>query len=357
MQLLDAVRLLAAAGVIVAHVTTELFPQTPLWAIGSFSVPFYLFAALYFTVRSFKKDPGRSIISYLLGRLLKLYLPFLFWNVAYDVMHLVKYPGASLSSPLRLAWAATYAHLYFLPLLAVATFAVVLLIRPILFSVAFRIGMTVLLIAGAVFFTWFVALPELSDDPDTTVLTIYHVIRTLPPTLIAMAFAIWVGTRDRAFRVGPKTGLLGAALMLMALAQQVQYGPQPLMRTLSGFGLILVAFTPFYASSLKPIAALGRYSYGIYLSHVAFIRIALTVTNHYGLPQNEILAVGVGLFAFVCGALFSVILAQSRWTSWIVGCDVGTTKRVKKGPTTRPAVSPQRTARLQTPDRLENVPH
>lgn len=358
-QLLDAVRLLAAAGVIIAHVTTELFPHSPLWALGSFSVPFYLFAALYFTVRGFRKDPGRTIPSYLLGRLLKLYLPFLFWNVAYDVMHLVKYPDSPMSSPLSLAWAATYAHLYFLPLLAAATFLVVLFIRPILASSVFRIMLSVLALSGAVYSTWFIHLPEVDADTDPSIQTLYHFVRTLPPTLFAIVFAIWVGTRDRPLRVPPKLGLLGLALMLAALATQVQFSPHPMMRTLSGFGLILIAFTPFYAKSLRPVAALGRYSYGIYLSHVAFIRIALTVTSHFGVPQNELLAIGVGTFAFVCGALLSVVLAQSKWTSWIVGCDVGTSRGAGSDHLVKqihPAVSPLRTASLQTPNPLENAP-
>lgn len=351
MQLLDSVRLLAAIGVIISHVTTELYPHNPLWAVGSFSVPFYLFAALYFTVRGFKKDPERQTGSYLLGRVLKLYLPFVLWNFAYEIMHTLKYPDVPMTSPTTLLWGATYAHLYFLPLLGATTLLVVLLMKPILASRAFRIGCSLVLVALALTSTVYWQPSPLSDDPPASEQTIHHVLRTLPAALIAIVFAMWAGTRDKALRVSPKVGLLGVALMLITLTYQIQFQPNPLLRTASGFGLVLIAFTPFYAASLKPIAAVGRHSYGIYLSHVAFIRIGLNVAAYLGIARSLPLAIGVGCFALVGGAVLSMFLARSKWTSWIVGCDVGSSKTAS-----RVASSLPQTARPQTPDPLASGP-
>lgn len=367
MQLLDSVRLLAAVGVIVAHIMTELYPGDPLWIVGSFSVPFYLFVALYFTVRGFKKDSDRGVGRYLIGRLIKLYLPFLVWNVAYELMHLVKYPDDPLPSPVTLLWAATYAHLYFLPLLMIATTIVVLSIRPILASVGFRIGLSVVMAAIGAFAAYGAQLPELPSDPSPQIETLWHMHRTIAPACIAVIFAIWAGTRTSRFVVPLKTGLLGLALMMVALAFQVQYSPHPMWRSLSGFGLVLIAFTPFYTPVLKPAAWLGRYSYGIYLSHIAFIRIAMTAANYFDLPRNDLFAIGVGVFAFTCGAVMTIILSQSKWTAWIVGCDVSPKRRERSVASTirvpsealvTPAiVSPPQTVRLQTPDPIQNVPH
>ncbi len=356
MQLLDSIRLLAAVGVIVSHVTTELYPHSPLWAVGSFSVPFYLFVALYLTVRGFKKDPERAVVPYLLGRILKLYLPFLVWNVAYELMHLVKYPGARMTSPSLLLWAATYAHLYFLPLLLIATLVVTLLVRPIIASAAFRVLLSILMVAAAAYCTWFMKLTPLADDPMPAEQTIYHIERTLPSTFLAIVFAIWAGTRERAFRVSPKAAMLGVALMLAALSFQIAQRPEPILRSLSGFGLVLIAFTPAWFAILKPAATIGRNSYGIYLSHVAFIRIGMTLAQHFGIPRDLELAFAVGVFALICSTLLSMTLAHSKWTSWIVGCDVGDSKPQKK-PRPPVTLSPLQTARLQTQDRLENVPH
>jgi peptidoglycan/LPS O-acetylase OafA/YrhL len=355
MQLLDSVRLVAAVGVIISHVTTELYPDSPLWAMGSFSVPFYLFAALYFTVRGFKKDPQRQTGTYLLGRVLKLYLPFVVWNFAYEIMHKLKYPQIPMTSPSTMLWGATYAHLYFLPLLGVATLVVVLLMKPIQRSPLFRVALSVILVALAILSTMLWQPAPLSIDPPADEQTIHHVLRTLPSALLAIVFAIWAGTRSKPLHVSPKAGLLGVALMLTTLTYQIQFEPQPILRTLSGLGLVLIAFTPFYSPNLKPVAMIGRYSYGIYLSHVAFIRIGLNLAAHFGIPQGLSLAIGVGCFALISGALLSMILAQSKWSSWIVGCDVGTSTRDSS---VSPATSsPPQTARLQTPDRLENVPH
>lgn len=352
MQLLDAVRLVAAVGVIVSHVTSELFPGNLLWAIGSFSVPFYLFAALYFTVRGFKKDPDRSSGGYLLGRIARLYLPFLVWNVAYEVMYKLKHPEMPMQPLPNLLWAASYAHLYFLPLLGCATALVVLLMRPIQSSLAFRVGLTVVLTIGAVACASFWQ-PAPPFQPTPIEQTIFQVQRALAPAMLAIVFAIWAGTRAKAFAVGPKIGLLGCALMLAALASQIRVD-HPLMRALSGFGLVLIAFTPAHFAVLRPVAAIGRYSYGIYLSHVAFIRVAFMIANYFAFGTSVGLAVAIGLFSLVGGAILSVLLARSKWTAWIVGCDIGKSERATLT-TPAPSSLPQ-TAPLQTPDRLENVP-
>ena len=92
LPLLDSARTFAAIGVIAAHVHRRVVsPATRLKLIGTYAVPFYLFVALYFTVRGLTRDASRDLsTSYLIGRVdQSCIVPFIVWNITYDVMHIV----------------------------------------------------------------------------------------------------------------------------------------------------------------------------------------------------------------------------------------------------------------------------
>src|SRR3954462_7074517 len=124
---LDAMRCLAAAGVVFVH-SIQSPRLIPFAEIGHLSVPFYLFVALFMLGRSSEREPQRSGRAYLIGRFKRLYLPFLLWSVIYGIARSVKRVTVSGQSPLELSprifWSGTQYHLWFLPfLLAVSVIA------------------------------------------------------------------------------------------------------------------------------------------------------------------------------------------------------------------------------------------
>jgi len=79
---LDAARFVAAVAICWLHScdSPELRDSR---VIGTFGVPFYVFAATFFLARGFWRDPQRLLTTYYASRFRRLYLPFLAWSAIY----------------------------------------------------------------------------------------------------------------------------------------------------------------------------------------------------------------------------------------------------------------------------------
>src|SRR5262245_31367016 len=121
---LDAARLVALIAIIFIH-TVESPELRRVSLIGTFGVPFYLFAALYFQARSFRRNPHRPFHRYVADRIYRLYLPFLAWSAIYlvarDLKHLFIVRDGAVHASVPELWIGTAHHLWFLPLLLVVT--------------------------------------------------------------------------------------------------------------------------------------------------------------------------------------------------------------------------------------------
>lgn len=339
LPLLDAARTFAAIGVIAAHVLDELFPQSRLKLVGTYAVPFYLFVALYFTVHGLTRDASRSIGTYVVGRVMKLYLPFLAWNAAYDVMHHVAHHGNSTQTPMTLLpWAAFYTHLYFLPFLLIVTVVTALIARPLSVRPTARRIVTVgLVIAGCLIGCG--PQPTWLDDPmRIDHKTLWNAYKAIPAALFAMAFALNVGLRPTRFKTSGLVAIAGISLCVACVFIQYRFGPFPLLRSASGFGLAMAAFSTFDHPLLRPIAWAGRLSFGVYLSHVVFIRIAMAALGTHLVGAPVVGSIAVGAFAFVGGLAFSMAISRFAWTRWIIGCETDVQKPADR--TAMPAVCP-----------------
>jgi peptidoglycan/LPS O-acetylase OafA/YrhL len=328
--MLDVARLVAAAGVIAAHVIDEFFPGNPAWVFGSFAVPFYLFVAIYFTVRGFSGNDNRAVGPYLRGRVIKLYVPFLLWNVIYDVFHVLYHPGERMTPLWQIAWAAVYTHLYFLPFLLGVTILLGVAVRPLLRSPS-RLyiavaALTVLAIVVA-------CGPQpvwLADLQNITHETLWNFYRAIPSACLAACVALLLAR----FRIVPRSSAViaffGLTLTLACLFLEYRFGQQGLLRAGSGVGVALIAFSTLRASWLAPLAAMGRLSFGVYLSHMLVIRIVVAFAHGFDWPRDARVAVVVGVAALVGGLAISGALASSRWTRWMIGCESPAKRRPAK---------------------------
>ena len=90
--------------------------------------------------RRLDRDRDRSLPSYLVGRIRKLYLPFIVWTVAYALLTYIKNRHQGFQFPLHYFWTGSYTHLYFLPLLLACTTVLALLVRGLNFSMSAGVG-------------------------------------------------------------------------------------------------------------------------------------------------------------------------------------------------------------------------
>ncbi|MBC7785213.1 MAG: acyltransferase [Burkholderiales bacterium] len=328
--LLDGARLLAAAGIVWAHVSatesgTHLYPA--LSPLGTFGVPFYLFIAMLFMARGLTRDPQKTFRQYFLSRLLRVYVPFLAWSAIYIVLAEAKFvlqDGHLHSQPWSTFYAGGHQHLWFLPFLMVMTMIGAVLVRTLEHRAHLRVAVAVgCVIAGAV--VCFVPEPGWISlrGPDGDLEFWRFAFRALPSAFWATAFALMFATKGSLPRTRPSVAIAGAGIFILALLAMHWLEPLRPLRGLAGFGLVLVALLPAFSTArggaLEQFGSLGRYSYGVYLSHVVFVRIFVLWAQRFGIePTAWLIAME---FAVVLGASLglSIVLSRSRYTRWLLG--------------------------------------
>jgi peptidoglycan/LPS O-acetylase OafA/YrhL len=323
-QMLDACRAIAGMAIVWCHVATTFNDPgaDTSWIVGTFGVPFYLFVALYFVATGLLRDRSRALGPYLIGRVKKLYLPFLVWTFAYAALTYVKNRHEGWHFPANYFWTGSYTHLYFLPLLLACTVVLSLIVRPAARSTPLRLGMIALLI-GAALAIGFIDVPQslvTVDDRDYITATTRNYLRAAPPALAAIAFALHFGRSARRLVVPASVAIAGMVTTVACVVGQMIGKPTMLARALSGMGWTLLAFGPWQALALRPLAVIGRHSFGIYLCHVAFIRAADAVITRFSIPRDYVpMQAGVFVVSFVGALVLSACLARWRATEWIVG--------------------------------------
>lgn len=324
--LLDSARLLAAAGIVWAHVSAtesgaHLYPA--LSPLGTFGVPFYLFVAMLFMARGLTRDPHKTLRQYFLSRLLRVYVPFLAWSAIYVLLAEAKFvlqDGHLHSQPWSTLYAGGHQHLWFLPFLMVMTMLGAILVRLLKHRPHLRTAVAIgFIIGGAII--GFVPEPGWISlrGPDGDLEFWRFAFRALPSACGATAFALLFAMKGSLPRTTAPLAITGAIVFVLALLAMHWLEPLRPLRGLAGFGLVLVALLPARVGALEHVGSLGRYSYGVYLSHVVFVRIFVLWAQRFGLePTAWLIAME---FAVVLGAslALSIVLSQSRYTRWLLG--------------------------------------
>jgi surface polysaccharide O-acyltransferase-like enzyme len=351
--LLDAARAVAGALIVWCHVNTTFYTGEDAsysWIAGTFGVPFYLFVALMFCVVSFARDPGQSTGAYLVGRVKKLYLPFLVWSGVYLALTFLKTRSFS---ELGLSWTMLFSgsreHLYFLPLLLICTTVLALIAKRVIKSEQLSLTLGIPMAAAGLFIAFLdlprglhTAHPADGSRGSDFAIAMMNYYRALPAALWAMAFALYFGRSGRRLQTAGIVGVMGGVVTVVCIVGQIIGKPNMLARSLSGIGWMLLACAPWNWSWLKPLAIVGRHSFGIYLAHIAFIRVAVMVIERRGIELSLPLELLVFAFAFVGSFVLSVVLSKSPLTDWMVGYDaVKVRSTLGKPPVMREVSVPQ----------------
>lgn len=324
--MLDAMRLVATAGVIWAHC-----PGTGPWRqwglLGRFGVPFYLMAAILFMTRSFAKNPDRSVISYLALRARRVLIPFLAWDAIHYLFSEAK--RVVLNQPPRV-WNASELiqgvsfHLWFLPFLFMVTVIAAPSIRLALRNRA--VWMVTTLLFSILGFAFLIIKEPywLTMDRDLAPTVVFHNFwEALPAAMFAIPMAL-LFCKPLPHRTASIMGWVGLVVCIsgsvaLALAGYT-YDHWLWFRTFSGIGLLFMALCPLRGSFIRWMGYWGRMSFGIYLCHM----IVMTMV-HLALNKLHVNPVSPAADVFVFVTTFAGSSVMTWWMSryaalaWIVG--------------------------------------
>jgi peptidoglycan/LPS O-acetylase OafA/YrhL len=320
-QTVDAARFVALLGIVFIH-TVESPELAPYAAIGTFQVPFFVFLSLYFQVRSFRGEPQRPLGAYAWGRIQRLYTPFLAWSVIYLVARNLKKllldQGAWVTPQWCDAICGTAHHLWFLPFLTVIAIAFAGLNR-----LGARYPMLRAPIAGAAVLAGLMLVtaprPQWLNQPSGAVYCLFQAWRALPSAFLGLGVAWILSGMDLRTPFARGAGIAGLFLTAGAVFSQIRFGYSRPERTLSGLGWALVALSGWHRSWVPHLAALGKYAYGAYLSHVLVIETVQALAHSAGVGPS----VALDAFTFamgVAGAFWiAIVLGRHRRLAWLNG--------------------------------------
>jgi peptidoglycan/LPS O-acetylase OafA/YrhL len=315
--MLDVMRLIAAYAIVWLH-----SPQSPDFArataIGRFAVPFFTAAAVFLTWEGLARQPRRSAGQYAKSRFQRIYVPFMAWSViylAFKASKAILLPNQPNDFPgVDVLWLGSFYHLWFMPFILVTTLTVFFLGRVVIGQGGRELAsVPVCLILG-----WVIAwLP--ADRESLSVGFCQLAADALPAAFWGVGFAIaWQRGAANWLR-RPSVGCAALAVAVLCLATDAWLLRNRLAENLAGVALLIFALADWRLPQLDRLARLGALAYGIYLSHLLFIKTLQAARAKLAIPETLMVVLGVFTIAAASSTLLAWCLSRSRWTRWLVG--------------------------------------
>ncbi len=319
---LDAGRLVALIAIIFIH-TVESPELQRVSLLGTFGVPFYLFASLYFQARSFRRHPNRLLHQYIADRFFRLYVPFLVWTAIYllarNAKHLFLVRDGAFSGGVFYLWTGGAHHLWFLPLLFIVTIFSAALGRLCAGNESLRWWVIVI---SAVIGTVLAVVPRpawLNYINGEEAVFFLQCWKALPSAFLGLSLAWWLAWDCDDHLFSPALGCAGLLLTIAMLSNQIVNGYSRIDRTLSGLGWLLAAMAAWRGPWVSWMARIGRLSYGIYLAHVLVVEGVQTVAHRAGIGASIGLDLVTMTAAFFGALAITIVISRSKHLRWING--------------------------------------
>ena len=315
----DLARLFAAYAIIWIHTPrSEALAWTTF--LSRFAVPFFVFATIFFVFESLRRNPDKNFGQYSVGRILRIYVPFMAWNVVYLLFKGAKsillpdqpneYPG------IELLWTGSFYHLWFMPFILMVSLVAFLVAKMTLPLKRAGGGVVTALFLGMAIV---LSLVPLSTGASEYAMLIFN---ATPAVLMGISLAIFYGLtasgkKDHLLEHRVVT-VLGLLLFVGATATLFYTGHNRLLETLAGLGFMLMALAPLQAAWAARLAKLGGLAYGIYLSHLLLIKVVEAVASKAKIPICWELDLVTFIFAAVGSTLLAWLLSRWKVTKWLV---------------------------------------
>jgi peptidoglycan/LPS O-acetylase OafA/YrhL len=184
---------------------------------------------------------------------------------------------------------------------------------------AARKGVAISFFMGAAIVT-FIPEPLWIDRLRNTDFFWHYAWRATPIALIAIGLALLTAVHGRLPRTPKWLACVSAIVFIATLVAMYHFEKVTPLRQVAGLACLAIALHPVRGSwILERIGIVGRHSYGIYLSHVIFLRFVVLYADRRGIPPSITLDLAAFAFAFIGAATLSMLLAQSKLTRWTLG--------------------------------------
>ena len=323
----DSARLVAAAGVVWTHTlyVSNRGPWSDGWEdAGRFGTAFFAIAAVFFMVRGVRTNPGRAFAPYAVARFRRLYVPFLAWTAIYLLLRnarrlLSGAPTLVAPEPAHLL-NGEGPQLWFLPfalLVCVGGFplARAMLRRPPWAS----------FVAGMLAGLGLAVLPEQDfEGYGGAGRFLERAWEVLPAVAFGFALAALdaglAGRPDGAGEWAGRGSVAGIILFATATASVLLLEFTVLAKNLAGLGLFMAAMAaaPAQGKHLAWVGTVGRFGFGIYLIHPAFMWAGKWAAAACGVAPSQPTDVGVVVFAIAGSAGVASLLHRRAATRWLV---------------------------------------
>jgi peptidoglycan/LPS O-acetylase OafA/YrhL len=289
--------------------------------LGRFAVPFFTAAATMFAWQAGAR-PGRGVSTYARSRFVRIYVPFLAWSGIYLAFKGVKallLPSEPNDFPgLELFRLGSFYHLWFMPFILLVTLAVFCLARGLAAEAGparSALGEAVVLVLALGASWQLVWLPAARSD--TTVGFGQLAIDALPSACWGLALAIVHGRGGVQWLRRRRASIACLVVSLTLTLWLCELGRNRLVENLSGVALLAFALCDWTSPVLGRIARLGPLAYGIYLSHLLFIKTLEAVGAKLHLPSSLLTSLFIFVLAVAGSTLLAWTLSRTRWTRWL----------------------------------------
>lgn len=314
---LDAARVIAMFGIIWIH-SARSTEMVPTMAKARFAVPFFVAAAVLMILRGFYAKPDRSLVRFTTTRLYRLGLPFVAWTIIYLLFKLAKRMVAPDQANDFPGWEILFLgsayHLWFLPYLMIVSLLVgysarfiVRVDQPALWGCA----------AATVAIGW-ACTPYPGHQLGWDGL---HFMWLATPAVFSAYAIFWLlqcrrdWWRNRGLiQISSAFVLVGSTLFL------IKVGRHALAETLAGISFLLLTLQWSASGSIaQRLGQLAPLTYGIYLSHLLFIKVGESVAQRLGATVSPVSDLVLFAFALWGSLSLSWLLSLSPKTRWLIG--------------------------------------
>jgi len=310
-------RLLAAVSIVWLHTmrSPEMLDSTVL---GRFAVPFFTAAAVFMICESVARGRRKTLAEYTRNRFVRLYVPFLAWTVIYLAFKLLKgklAPGQPNDFPgIEVLLSGGFYHLWFLPfvfVVSVITFA----------AVRNRMGNSVAETRMALLSAMAGGLLAVVPPPSQWIAAgkwAEYWWTALPAAFWGISIAVFVRHAGKPYQQSQLAPIAGLAIFALATAYTWHVGRSLIAENVAGIGFLIFALAPWQGTAIRRLATLGVLAYGIYLSHLLFIKSCEAVATKLDMPVNVSLDLAIFAISVLCSVLLTWLLSKASTSRWLV---------------------------------------